>query len=202
MKNLPKGLDATYERILRSIAPEYQRQVESALRWLAFAVAPLSPEELAGALVLDADRSKPSDEEKRLFKPEHVLNYLGGLFIQVKTQISLHSDSESNDYEEDLFRSEVRFAHFSVKEYLCSTRMNIDMFSTAEQTAHLYLAKSFLAYHLQASENTLATEDNTEQFKLWRYAAENWGFHLEEISRLSWTPDVIDLATSALALKS
>lgn len=105
------------------------------LKWLAFSIRPLYLEELAEAFIL----AKPFNQDERLFKPESVLTYLGGLVNQVPTRYSPRPDS-------------VRFAQFSVKEYLCSKRSSGEKFITEEQALHLYLATSCLLYHLQASE--------------------------------------------------
>jgi len=201
LKDLPKGLDATYDRILNSIDPEYQKQVASILKWLAFSVRPLLLEELAEAFILDLEKPVPFDETERLFNPEDVLTYLPGLVVKVPIR-SREYREEHLEWEREDKVVHIRFAHFSVKEYLSSSRMTLEYFSSTEQISHLHISEYCLAYHLQLSENLLATEDTVRQYHLWKYAMIFWDVHLEKVARRSWTASVIKRATDCFATKS
>ncbi|KAE9376195.1 hypothetical protein N431DRAFT_404374 [Stipitochalara longipes BDJ] len=197
LRSLPEGLDATYNRMLIAIAPEYRKQVASVLKWLAFSLRPLLVDELAEIFILDPDSPVPFDEAQRLFNPEDVLTHLAGLVVQVP----VHDNFEYILMgKHDVF--EIRFAHFSIKEYLCSTRMTLEYFSTAEQTSHLYIAESCITYHLQLSTNTLASEDTLKRFILWDYVGQYWSSHLEKVARVMWTDRVISHATHVLSAHS
>ncbi|KAL7783921.1 ankyrin repeat-containing domain protein [Trichoderma afarasin] len=50
LRQLPRGLNALYERILEQIEPDHRDLTLDILRWCTFAVSPLELEELAGAL--------------------------------------------------------------------------------------------------------------------------------------------------------
>ncbi|KAF4630221.1 hypothetical protein G7Y89_g7914 [Cudoniella acicularis] len=200
LRDLPKGLDATYDRMLRSIDPRYQKQVASILKWLSFSCRPLLVEELAEAFILDPEKAIPFNEDDRLFNPEEVLAYLPGLVVKVPVHIDQYSDEYFIKRDEDAFQ--IRFVHFSVKEYLSSTRMTQEDFSAAEKTSHLHISESCLAYHLQLSASTLATKNTLKQFALWEYTARNWSIHLEEVARELWTPSLVSHATQALSANS
>lgn len=203
LRDLPKGLDATYDRMLNNIAPEYQQGVASVLKWLAFSLRPLLVDELAEAFILDPEKPVTFEEDEKLFNLEDVLSYLAGFVVKVPTIVGTYFDT----HEQSRFTSrtnvfQIRFAHFSIKEYLCSTRMGLKCFSTAEELSHLYLAKSCLAYHLQLSKNTLATEETISRYVLWDYVARNWTRHLEMIDRQGWTDDLAGDAKYALSVGS
>ncbi|RYC64329.1 hypothetical protein CHU98_g1861 [Xylaria longipes] len=186
LQQLPIGLDATYDRLLQSIDTKFQPQVVSLLKWLAFSKYPLGVEELAEIFILDADRVVAFDEAERLLKPEDCLRYTSSLVVI-----------------QDSWRGPVaRLAHFSVREYLMSDRIAegpAARFSFTEPEAHLHIAHSCLAYHLQRSA---MREEYVEHLKLRHYAAEYWMQHLEMVSREAWPTGVTLLAARALATRS
>jgi hypothetical protein len=53
LKELPRTLDETYDRILRSIPSEYQKDVHSVIQMLAVSYRPLTLDEVAEALSID-----------------------------------------------------------------------------------------------------------------------------------------------------
>ncbi|KAI8951140.1 ankyrin repeat-containing domain protein [Xylaria longipes] len=186
LQQLPIGLDATYDRLLQSIDTKFQPQVVSLLKWLAFSKYPLGVEELAEIFILDADRVVAFDEAERLLKPEDCLRYTSSLVVI-----------------QDSWRGPVaRLAHFSVREYLMSDRIAegpAACFSFTEPEAHLHIAHSCLAYHLQRSA---MREEYVEHLKLRHYAAEYWMQHLEMVPREAWPTGVTLLAARALATRS
>jgi ankyrin repeat protein len=196
LKDLPKGLDATYDRMLEKIDTRRRKQVASLLKWLAFSLRPLRLDELAEIFILDHELTVPFDENKRLFTPEDVLKYLPGLVITVPIRVGHYSSIWYNTEA-----IEIRLAHFSIKEYLISQRMRQDLvtrFSITETNAHLHISESCLAYHLHISKTELATKDSVRRFALWEYAAFYWARHLEEVGRASWTASVTGRAMQVL----
>jgi hypothetical protein len=193
LKDLPVGLDATYDRMLQATKPEYRKQVSSILRWLAFSEEPLSVEELAEIFILDHDRKPPFHEDDRLNTPENVLKYLPSLVTTVRVETYLWP------------KNEVRLAHFSIKEYLISPRIAqgpATDFSTTETDAHLHISLDCLAYHLQQSSKILVTGEQFSHFALWGYAATFWTNYLEHVPRATWGPFAIEIASQALAPSS
>jgi hypothetical protein len=203
LKDLPKGLDATYHRILTNIDPDYQRQVASTLKWLAFSLRPLTLDEVAEIFILDHENNPPFDEGNKLFQPEDVLNYLPSLVTKIQSEVSRPSEIETIRNGEQVI--EIRLAHFSIKEYLTSARINqgpAKEFSTTEMHAHLHISEACLAYHLHLSQITLVTEEEYRRLALWEYIVQNWHRHLERVPQNLWTPFVTGLALKLLAPKS
>ena len=162
--------------MLQGIDPEYEKQVASVLKWLAFSLRPLFLDELAEIFILDHEKDVPFDESDRLFTIEEVLTYLPGLVTKVP--IASYDDYYSFKFGANV--TEIRFAHFSIKEYLSSSRIGRKYYSTPEQTTHLHISECCLAYHLQLSESMLATKDNLRRYALWEYAARYWAATFRE----------------------
>ncbi|EHK19712.1 uncharacterized protein TRIVIDRAFT_123575, partial [Trichoderma virens Gv29-8] len=112
LRDLPSGLDSTYDRMLLSIDADFQPQVIASLKWLAFSVEPLEVDQLAEIFVLPSTIESGFDRMSYLFSPMDVLKYFPGLMV---TQIS------HNHWDRKLY---VRLAHFSIKEYLISDRIS------------------------------------------------------------------------------
>jgi hypothetical protein len=110
LHSLPKGLDATYERILLSIPEEHQMRARKALlllsgpRWENFS----NPYALAEAIMVDINdlTYEPKD---RILLPEE---FLGQLCTCLVTLDETHPQQPL-----------LRLAHYTVKEYLYSDRI-------------------------------------------------------------------------------
>ena len=189
LKDLPDGLDATYDRILQSIHYNYRKQVANTLKWLAFSLRPLVVEELAEIFILDHDRNPPFDEGDRLFRPESVLNHLSSLVTK--------------DPIGEVFW--IRLAHFSIKEYLISPRIvqgPAKYFSTTEVDAHMHISEACSAYHLHLSLTILVTEKESKRFALWKYLRQYWVHHLDQVPQKSWRLPATDMALQVFAPSS
>jgi len=154
---------------------------------------PLFIDELAEVFILDRDRTPPFDEEDRLNVPHRVLSYLPSLVTVVRI---------GRRWGE---REIVILAHFSVKEYLISSRIargSAKSFSTTETEANLHIAEACLAYHLYLSATILATDEQCNRYTFWLYVIRYWTEHLERVPRLLWTPITIDMALQALTPSS
>ncbi|KAL6797086.1 ankyrin repeat-containing domain protein [Trichoderma sp. SZMC 28012] len=188
--NLPKGLDQTYERILRMIDPKYQEQIISCLQWLAFSYTPLSVEQLAHIFILrpsDMDTNQKImqrlNHSEQLFDSQDVLAYFSGLVL-VEFGI-------------------VRLAHFSVKEYLNSSRIHRDdaiSLGFSEADAHLSIAYWCLAYHTYLSTPDSYTIQT--RYPLKSYATNYWPRHLEMVHHKFWTAQVVEKVAICLAMRS
>lgn len=217
LEELPVGLDAKYERLLQKVDPRFHLQVASSLRWLAFSKRVLHLEELADVFILRPDRQAALDEAERFFEPRHVLKYFSSLVVTQDAKLhGSDSDSDSDsDSELDaaLFAYEsdedhghvgsgisVRLAHYSIREYLVSERITqtpAAAFAFSETDAHLHIAHSCLAYHLQ---NYVGNREAAATGRLWlrNYAAHHWPQHLELVPRQLWPPETADAAARAL----
>ena len=171
LAELPETLDATYERILREMPKANREHAHRLLQCLAVAVRPLTVEELAEILAIDfsADGGIPMLKEDLRWENQEqaVLSACSGLITVVKPTSP-----------ESLL---VHFSHFSVKEFLTSSRLA----ATNEDTlcyhhirlepAHTIMAKTCLGTLLRFGRGYC----DIRQYPLARYAAHHIGDHVE-----------------------
>ncbi|KAH0531339.1 hypothetical protein TsFJ059_000184 [Trichoderma semiorbis] len=209
LRNLPTGLDATYNRVLESIPPNFQERVIHSLKWLAFSRRVLYIEELAEIFTIRPHKDIPFNETERPFHPTDILKYLSSLIIVQEDSSSAHT-KVSIPFETQ-FTTQIRLVHFSLKEYLISTRIAQGAtlaFSFTEVNAQLSIVQSCLAYLQHLNNWTSRTGEYISKYTandlyaLAKYAAAYWMAHLEEIPRVQWSPDIEREAASALAVHS
>ncbi|KAJ4355398.1 uncharacterized protein N0V89_003414 [Didymosphaeria variabile] len=164
LQELPPTLDATYERILQSIDQYDRADALSILHWLAFAKEPMTLEELAEAAV--ARPTQSFQAEDRLLQISDVLRMCHSL-VDIQDG---PTRPEKNDF--------VRLTHYSVKEYLTSTRSA--EFYISETAAHRYIGASCISYIVFAGE----FGEESARYPLFPYAATYWYEHLQVASAL------------------
>lgn len=111
LASLPKTLDDTYARILCYIDDDHHSYACKILNWLTFSLRPLSLDEVAETIAIDVQGDPRFDVNSRLAEPLDILSICAGL-------ISL--ESLVLERKDQLI---VQLAHFSVKEYLISSRI-------------------------------------------------------------------------------
>jgi hypothetical protein len=113
LKELPKTLDQTYERVLMEIESTNQgRHARRLLQCVAVAMRPLRVEELAEVLAFDLDTAKG---EIPMFHPEwRWEDQELAVLSACSSLISIVGSNKSRV---------IQFSHFSVKEYLTSDRL-------------------------------------------------------------------------------
>ena len=171
LEELPESLDETYERVLREIKKPNRDHARRILQCLVVAIRPLKVEELAEVLAVDFEdvggipKLKPGwrweDQEQAL------LTSCSSLIAIVDT-----GDSRV-----------VQFSHFSVKEYLISTRLatssqDASGYYIALKPAHTILAQACVSVLLQLSDHDEA-DDVEKNAPLAEYAAEYWVIHAQ-----------------------
>jgi hypothetical protein len=152
----------------------------------------LAIKELAEIFIIDPDKDIAFDENARLLSPSAILKYFSGLIVIKKS--SFGGDT-------------VRLVHFSIKEYLTSNRIEgkrTSAFSFTEADAHIYIARSCLAYiaHLNTTaerSTQTATYDLQWTYHLTDYAAKYWAIHLEEVLHAQWPAKAVLSVVLALA---
>jgi hypothetical protein len=187
LKDLPEGLDETYNRMLSKIDPRQQAQAIRSLRWLAFSVRPLKLSELAEASIIDPKLHPPFEADRRCFSPDDVLDFLSGLVTVIFSSDSKSStspveqiDSATNS-ELEWKRDTIMFTHFSVKEYLVSDRIQTSrcsIYSIKEKSANLSIAEACPAYLLQFDKPD-SLNSRTLRLPLVMYAACYWTEHAQ-----------------------
>jgi hypothetical protein len=208
VKTLPKTLDEFYDRILLQIEEKVREQAHIALQWIAFAARPIRLEELAEAIIVNSHAEPALDEEDRILHCKTLLDFLPAGLISTVVTYSSSSSSEtslfydtpnfSSDDEEDgsyLSRSDmnenseddsskiiIQFAHFSVKEYLVSSRIldgSAPNFQVQEVAAHSLISKTCFAYMLWiGSKEPNITDELLSNFPLLHYSSRCWTSHI------------------------
>ena len=175
LNELPDTLDETYDRILKGINKAQKDNAHRLLQCLAVAVRPLLVEQLAELLAFDFQASTeggiPTLKEDWRWddQEEAVLSTCSSLITIVP-----RDDSRV-----------VQFSHFSVKEYLTSSRLakspraDISRFRIDLEPAHTIMAQSCFATLLRLDEHS-----DAKVSPLVQYAAEHWVEHaqLEKVS--------------------
>ena len=173
LNELPETLDETYDRILKGISKAQKNNAHRLLQCLTVAVRPLLVEELAELLAFDFQASTsgeiPTFKEDWRWddQEEAVLSTCSSLI-----SIIPHDDSRV-----------VQFTHFSVKEYLTSSRLarsphgEVSRFRIDLEPAHTVMAQACLATLLRLDEHTAKSGVNVSP--LVKYAAQNWVDHAQ-----------------------
>ncbi|KAI0425674.1 hypothetical protein F5Y09DRAFT_352082 [Xylaria sp. FL1042] len=191
LAKLPKGLDETYERILKRTPQEDVELLRKILLWVSFTAMPLKIEELHEAIALDVDADTIEEvEECRLNDPKDIFS-LGGSLITV---------SEGG---------EIRLAHLSVKDYLLSIDLRGDVkvstFGMRPKQANEELARYCLAYLLLDSLTwgpalTIEKwEARLTRHPLLRHVAKAWTYYFRAADS---TPDLNGLVTEFFSPRS
>ena len=177
LNELPETLDETYERILKGINKAQKDNAHHLLQYLTVAVRPLLVEELAELLAFDFAASSggiPTLKEDWRWDDEEeaVLSTCSSLITIIP-----RDDSRV-----------VQFSHFSVKEFLTSSRLarspdgEISRFRIDLEPAHTLIARACLATLLRLDEHAEKSDANGSP--LVKYAARHWVNHaqFEEVS--------------------
>ena len=178
LNELPETLDETYERILRGINKAQKEDAHRLLQCLAVAVRPLRVEELAELLAFDFQASSSGGIPK-LREDWRWDNQEEAVLSTCSSLIAIISRGESRV---------VQFSHFSVKEYLTSSRFaqspngDVSRFHIDFEPAHTIMAQACLGALLRLDEHTGDSDANGSP--LVNYAAEHWVDHaqFEEVS--------------------
>ena len=168
MAELPKTLDETYERTLREINDADWELAHRLFQCVAVASRPFRVEELAEFLAFDfsAGPIPQFRDDWRLEDP------VDAVLSTCSTLLSLvdHRDS-----------TVIQFSHFSVKEFLISTRFaekhdTISLcYHISLTQAHILVTQACLGILLHLDKNI--TRDGLTNFPLAAYAAEHWVYH-------------------------
>ena len=176
LAELPETLDEIYERTLREINKANWEFAHRMFQFVSVASRPLHVKELADLLAFDFEAGSIPKfyEDWRLENPaDAVLSTCSTLLAIVNYQGS----------------PVIQFSHFSVKEFLASTRLAeaTDIISrryhVSMTPAHTLVARACLGILLHLDEDV--TSDSLEDFPLAKYAAQHWVDHalFEDASR-------------------
>ena len=163
LNELPATLDETYERILNNIPDQNFEEACAALQWLICSVRPMTIEEVAEAATLKPDCCS-LDPIQRFRTPNDILEVCGSL---VTTAPKTYRGP-----------AELKFAHYSVKEYLLSPRIRegpASKFSDRISKPNLFVAQTSLSYLLLFNKPDSLRPDLYSP--LLNYVAGYWNHH-------------------------
>ena len=173
LNELPETLDETYDRILKGINKAQKDNAHRLLQCLTVAVRPLRVEELAELLAFDFRASIEGgiptlkDDWRWDDEEEAVLSTCSSLITIIP-----RDDSRV-----------VQFSHFSVKEYLTSSRLaqsphgEVSRFRIDLEPAHTIMAQACLATLLPLDGHV--GNSNAKVSPLVKYAAQHWVDHAQ-----------------------
>ncbi|KAH9159848.1 ankyrin repeat-containing domain protein [Lactarius sanguifluus] len=181
LNRLPETLDGTYERTLSDIPEEKWEHAHRLFQCLIASNRPLRVEELAEVLAIEfgAEGTASLETGWRLEEAEDAV------LSTCSTLIMVVDNADYNyDYGNNSGSRIVQFSHFSVQEFLTSTRLsgsrpNISRHHVLLGPAHTILAQACFSALLRLDDS--ADEENILNFPLAVYAANHWHVHtLEE----------------------
>ena len=165
LDELPITLDETYERTLLDIDEEKWAFAHRLFQCVTVASRPLRVEELAEFLAFDFD-----GEGSARFEPDwRPDDARSAVLSTCSTLISIVNVDDA---------AVVQFSHFSVKEFLTSTRIargRLSRYYIPSKPAHMTVARGCLSLLLQLDNQV--TKSSIKKFPLARYAAKYWIDH-------------------------
>ena len=178
LEELPATLDETYERTLLDMDEENQAYAHRLFQCLVVSFRPLRVEELAEVLAFrfEEGRAPIFQMDWRSEDPrDAVLSTCSSLIAVVDVNGS----------------TIVQFSHFSVKEYLTSTRIaggQVLRCYISLEPAHTLVTQACLSVLLQLDDQT--TEERNKNFPLAGYAARYWVEHAKFDNVISEADDM------------
>ena len=178
LDELPETLDETYERTLLDIDEENWEYAHRLFQCIVVACRPLRVEELAEFLAFKSETGGSLTFQGD-WQPENpremVLSTCSSLVAVVNVGNS----------------SVMQFSHFSVKEYLTSSRISVSRVSRYYiplEPAHLFVAQACLCFLIHLDEHV--TKEIVKESPLARYAGQYWTNHAEFGNVASNTEDL------------
>ena len=179
LNELPETLDETYERTLLDIDKENWEYAHRLFQCIVVARRPLRVEELAEFLAFKSETGGCLTFQGDL-RPEDARDTV------LSTCSSLISIVTVDD------SPVMQFSHFSVKEYLTSSRIaggRVSRYHIPLEQAHLFVTQACLSFLLQLDKHV--TIQSIEEFPLALYAGQYWTEHAGSGDVAPHTEDLI-----------
>jgi Ankyrin repeats (many copies) len=173
LDELPESLDGTYERILKEIKKPNRDHARRLLQCLVVAIRPLRVEELVEVLAVDFDNADGIPKLNPNWRWEDEEQ---ALLTSCSSLIAIVESGKSHI---------VQFSHFSVREFLTSTRLatstgDVLRYHIALEPAHTILAQACMSILIQSDDgDEQSGKGSGSKSPLARYAAENWVAHAQ-----------------------
>jgi hypothetical protein len=173
LDELPESLDETYERVLNGIKKPNREHARRLLQCLVVAIRPLRVEELAEVLAVDFDDADgiPKLNPKWRWEDEEQ-----AVLASCSSLIAIVESGESRV---------VQFSHFSVREFLTSSRLatsngDVSCYHIALEPAHTILAQACMSILLRSDERDEESGSGVRNNSpLARYSAGHWAAHAQ-----------------------
>jgi Ankyrin repeats (many copies)/Ankyrin repeats (3 copies) len=172
LDELPESLDETYERVLKEIKKPNRDHARRILQCLVVAIRPLRVEELAEVLAVDFDNAEiPKLNPNWRWEDEEQ-----ALLASCSSLIAIVESDNSRV---------VQFSHFSVREFLTSTRLatssgEVSRYHIALEPAHTILGQACMSILLRSDDRDKQSGNGVRiSSPLARYAAEHWAAHAQ-----------------------
>ena len=167
LEELPKSLDTTYERILLGIEIAKRGYAYCLLQFLAFSIRPLCVEELAEVLAVRVEDGNDTEYDCD-WRPEDARQAVLSACSSLITIVNVDGSSV------------VHFSHFSVKEFLMSSRLanageHLSLYHILPHSAHLFISQASLSVLLNLGSDVV--KDVAEKRPFTIYAARYWVDH-------------------------
>ena len=167
LDELPETLDGTYERTLLDIDDENWAYAHRLFQCIVVARRPLRIEELAEFLAFKPETGGSLAFEGN-WRPENPRDVVMSICSSLVAVINVDGTPV------------MQFSHFSVKEYLTSTRIAkgpVSRYYIPLESAHLFVAQACLSVLLQLDKHV--TKKSITELPLARYAGRYWAEHAE-----------------------
>jgi hypothetical protein len=167
LKGLPKSLDETYERILLGIGNAKREYAHRLLQCLAVSICPLRVEELAEVLAVPLDGGGDAEYDSD-WRPEDARQAV----LSVCSSLITIANADGPPV--------VQFSHFSVKEFLMSSRLantgeHLSHYHIIPSSANACISRFCLSTLLSLGDNVAKSAVEQRPFAI--YAARYWVDH-------------------------
>ncbi|KAF2496459.1 hypothetical protein BU16DRAFT_609515, partial [Lophium mytilinum] len=157
LESLPDTLDETYARILKAIPPRHKPKAIRILQFLSFSERPLRIKELVDAIAVHPKAEPHFDCKWRMPNPQEIARYCSSLVAVVTTKA--RRKNEDDEDEKDRENLELRLAHFSVKDYLTSTRVQGNFAQAFQEAAARSSIATVCVAYLLDMDQTLSMHE-------------------------------------------
>jgi ankyrin repeat protein len=179
LEELPETLDETYERTLLDIDKDNWAYAHRLFQCIVVARRPLHVKELAEFLAFKSGEGGRLTFEED-WRPEDPRDMVLSTCSSLITVVNVGGSAV------------IQFSHFSVKEYLTSTRIaksRVSHYSIPLEPAHLFVTQACLSFLLQLDKHV--TKEHIDDSPLSRYAGEYWTDHAQFGNASSDAEDMI-----------
>ena len=174
LDQLPRGLDAIYQRIVSQVKPGDKKECVDMLRWLTLANRPLTVREICEAIQIEPTQN--------LSRTQVCLGLIKSLapLVQLSGELTL----TQSEHEAEI--KKVGFVHQSAKDYILERSLNapgtMEDFSIDSKEGHIAIATRLIGcIRTGCLDDGRALFEKMLKYPLLEYATYHWHHHMEEL---------------------